>query len=499
MKLYAAIYIGSYEVAMKLFQTKKDEKPKEINCMRHAVRVIYDIFDYSEISLQTTEEICRILSDMKNTMEAYKIKDYTLAIGNTIHVASNEIFLLEQIRLKTGMIPVRLSNSEQRFYEYEAVSSGDYFEEVINNSAIMVDIGGSSLQLTYFKKSSIVTTQHLDLGTFNMHKTMQKLKSVPNGREQIDTVIDKELETFLNMFLNDDKIEYLIIIADRKVPSGKKADITDKIIFGKDEFRQILEKEWNKNVFVEDTFTGSLERSLFILIREIIDMLPAEKVVIPNTSINDGMALDYLYKNKTLISNHNFKNDIINASWAIAKRYESYFPHLMTLEKLSVKIFDAMKRYHGMTERERLLLQVAVILHDCGKYISLNEASKCSNRIILSSEILGLSHKERQMIAAIAEYNRLDIPPYSELSGRFSASEYWTVVKLVAILKVANALDRSHKQKLKKADIHIRKNELIIGVGSESSIALERGLFTEKADFFEKVFDIRPVIVEEKR
>ena len=132
-------------------------------------------------------------------------------------------------------------------------------------------------------------------------------------------------------------------------------------------------------------------------------MLPAEKLVIPNTSINDGMALDYLYKNKTLISNHNFKNDIINASWAIAKRYESYFPHLMTLEKLSVKIFDAMKRYHGMTERERLLLQVAVILHDCGKYISLNEASKCSNRIILSSEILGLSHKERQMIAAIAD------------------------------------------------------------------------------------------------
>jgi exopolyphosphatase/guanosine-5'-triphosphate,3'-diphosphate pyrophosphatase len=64
---------------------------------------------------------------------------------------------------------------------------------------------------------------------------------------------------------------------------------------------------------------------------------------------------------------------------------------------------------------------------------------------------------------------------------------------------VANALDRSHKQKLKKADIHIRKNELIIAVGSESSIALERGLFTEKADFFEKVFNIRPVIREEKR
>jgi exopolyphosphatase/guanosine-5'-triphosphate,3'-diphosphate pyrophosphatase len=499
MKLYASIYIGSYEVVMKLFQTKKYEKPKELNCMRHAVRVIYDIFDNGEVSLQTTEEICRILSDMKSTMETYKIKDYTLAIGNTVHVASNEIFLLEQIKLKTGMIPVRLSNSEQRFYEYEAVAGGEYFENVIKNSAVMVDIGGSSLQLTFFRNGSIVTTQHLDLGTFNMHKTMQKLKAVPNGKEQIDAVIDKELETFLNMFLDEDKIEYLIIIADRNIPTEKKTGEDQKIIFEKKEFRNIIEKEWNKNVFVEDTFTGSLERSLFILMREIIEMLPAEEVVVPNTSINDGMALDYLYKNKFLVSDHDFEKDIINASWAIAKRYESYFPHLTTLEKLSVKIFDGMKRYHGMDDRDRLLLEVAVILHDCGKYISLNEASKCSNRIILSSEILGLSHKERQMIAAIAEYNRLEIPPYRELSGRFSATEYWTVVKLVAILKVANALDRSHKQKLKKADIHIRKNELIIAVGSESSIALERGLFTEKADFFEKVFNIRPVIREEKR
>ena len=67
---------------------------------------------------------------------------------------------------------------------------------------------------------------------------------------------------------------------------------------------------------------------------------------------------------------------------------------------------------------------------------------------------------------------------------------------MVAILRVANALDRSHKQKMKNVSLSLKGDELVIGVGSQSSIALERGLFKEKADFFQKIFSIKPVIRE---
>ena len=53
-----------------------------------------------------------------------------------------------------------------------------------------------------------------------------------------------------------------------------------------------------------------------------------------------------------------------------------------------------------MGKRELALLQIAVLLHDCGKYISMSEVAECSYRIIMATEIIGLSTEERQVIAS---------------------------------------------------------------------------------------------------
>lgn len=56
-----------------------------------------------------------------------------------------------------------------------------------------------------------------------------------------------------------------------------------------------------------------------------------------------------------------------------------------------------------MGSRERLLLQIAVQLHDCGKYISMGDVAECSYRIIMATEIIGLSTEERRVIASAGE------------------------------------------------------------------------------------------------
>ena len=71
--------------------------------------------------------------------------------------------------------------------------------------------------------------------------------------------------------------------------------------------------------------------------------------------------------------------------------------------------------------------------------------------------------------------------------------------KLLAILKVANALDRSHKQKIKDVSMRVKDNELFIYIEATSSLALEKGLFKKNADFFEDIFSIKPVLKENSR
>ena len=134
------------------------------------------------------------------------------------------------------------------------------------------------------------------------------------------------------------------------------------------------------------------------------------------------------------------------------------------------------------------MLEIAAMLHDCGKYISLTASSQCSYDIIMATEIIGLSHKEREMVANIVKYNTVELENTDDL----------TTVKLVAMLRVANALDRSHKQKFKDYRIELKDNQLVISVRTNEDITLEKGTLREKAEFFEEVFGVKPVLKQKK-
>ena len=68
------------------------------------------------------------------------------------------------------------------------------------------------------------------------------------------------------------------------------------------------------------------------------------------------------------------------------------------------------------------------------------------------------------------------------------------IAKLTAIMRMANGLDRTHKQKFRNVKIALKENDLFITVDTEADITLEKGLFGARADFFQEVYHVRPVI-----
>ena len=116
---------------------------------------------------------------------------------------------------------------------------------------------------------------------------------------------------------------------------------------------------------------------------------------------------------------------------------------------MSTMIFHAIQKVHGMGSREQLLLQVAAILHDCGKFSSLAKRTwTMPMTIIMASEIIGLSHLERDRgRSTVRFYNTRPLDPYEQVTDKMDVQSYMTAAKLAAILRVSNALDRSHKQK----------------------------------------------------
>ena len=98
------------------------------------------------------------------------------------------------------------------------------------------------------------------------------------------------------------------------------------------------------------------------------------------------------------------------------------------------------------------------------------------------------------------KYNHMefDYGMVSTEGGAMEASEYLTIVKLTAILQISNALDRSHKQKCRDIRAALKENQLVITVNTSEDLTLEKGLFDSRADFFEEVYSIRPVIRQKR-
>ena len=196
---------------------------------------------------------------------------------------------------------------------------------------------------------------------------------------------------------------------------------------------------------------------------------------------------------------YNFEEDIIASAKTICKRYKGNQAHAEYLEQMAGRFFDLLQKYHGLGERERLLLRLAAILHDCGKFISMSAPGECAYQIIMSTEILGISHMEREMVASIVRYNTMELPNFSEFDGKLGNDEYLIVMKLAAILRVCNALDRSHRQKFADMKLTIKDSNIVITTAYPDNITLEKKTLQDKQDFFEEVYGLGFEIKQKKK
>ena len=85
---------------------------------------------------------------------------------------------------------------------------------------------------------------------------------------------------------------------------------------------------------------------------------------------------------------------------------------------------------------------------------------------------------------------------YQELSqtSEISEADYLLIAKLTAILRLSNALDRSHLQKITAMRAVVREEKLFLYLETNRDFTLEQGLLEEKLDFFEEVYNIRPIL-----
>ncbi len=502
LQMFGAIYVGSYEVSLKVFEFNARKMIHEVDHIRMRMDLGSSIVETGSIDYEQVDALCDVLKEFVHILEGYRVTHYEAYASVIFQNADNKLFILNQIRLNSGVRIRIMTNSESRFISYKTVAGRKQFEDMIQTSAAIVDVGGAAVQIMLFRSGEIVTTQDMDLGSVRLQSLWAEGHTQNYYMSQMEEYISAHLAVLRRLYLKEN-VDYIVFMNDYCRALFKKIskDPQDESLMKTERFVKYIDKLLKKDVEgISEELNLSDENDervlpSLLLFKSMIAVTGAREIWVPKLNINDGMAQDYGQKHKLLKSAHDFDGDVISASYQLARHYQCETRHI---EELAVKIFDTIRKMHGLGKRERLLLRVASILQDCGRYVSLSDSANCAYNIIMSSEIIGITREEQEIVAQTVRYNTLPMDDYEDISTQISQEDYLIVAKLTAILRVANALDPGHRRKFKDMRITAKNRELIFTVDALEDISLEQELFDTKTAYFETVFSMKPVLRKKK-
>lgn len=505
-QMFAAINVGSNDISMKIFEITSKWGFKEVDSITTILELGSDTYRLGYVSNEKINELCNCLTRFKLKMKEYKVKEYRAYATSAIREASNSLMIIELIELRTDIKVKILSNSEHRFMMLKGCAmTMPEFDEITGRNTALLDMGAGSIQISLFEKQKLTATQNIKIGSIRVRDMMSGIDArITNGDAVIEEYVQNELDTFNTMYLGDKTIKNVIAIGDEIQALQKIAPELKLVnLVTKEQIKYIYKKI--ANVSPQDMAIqygvpyerATLIRPAIIIYRILVETTKADEIFLHDINLTDGIVADYMESEKKYVT-RNFEDNILASAMATARRYRSNKEHYLYISDIALAIFDAMKKEHGMSRKQRLQLQIACILHDCGKFINLQDVANNSYNIIMSTEMMGLSHKEREEVANAVKYNTMYLPAYQYVKDSLGDASYTTVAKLSAILRVANAMDRSHKQKIEKFMILLKDKKLVITVDTVNTITLETALFKEKADFFEQIYGIRPVLKQRR-
>jgi len=172
--------------------------------------------------------------------------------------------------------------------------------------------------------------------------------------------------------------------------------------------------------------------------------------------------------------------------------------HGRQVRELAVTLFDQLTALHNLATPERELLDAAALLHDIGWTVSHDKHHKHAYRLIRENQrrLPGFSESEIELIANIARYHRKALPALKhEPFAALAAPDREIVRKLAALLRVADGLDRPHRQEVQRVTCGVTDSAVTIWLQVRNNPAAHQAGGERKRDLFEQVFR-QPLRVE---
>ena len=501
MPSFAAIHVGSETVSLQIVEYEDLDSVRIVEKSKRQLNLGEETFKTGRISFASVGEICELLKGFRRLCSEYGVRDCRVMATTALREAENQQYIIDQVRIKTGLEMEVIDMPQEIFYKYMALfrDLGGAGLKNREKGMLFVDVSSGGMGVTLYRHGEIVYQQNLNLGAMRIKESFDpSQRDAAHFQQALDEYIAASIEP-VAVALGEAKLPYLVLSGNEtrllRPLLGQSKGLTS---LKTQELNALYLKVCRLNLreIMEQYALPESDAALLLpalaLYCRIAEASSAQQLLLPQLSFIDGMTLLHLAE-KT-------KSDWLDVmeehTMSIVRSVEDKFHydklHAAEVERVSLLLFDKLGRYHGLGRRERLLLRAASHLHDIGKFVNLRRHYFYSYSLIEATDIFGFSEIEKSIIANVAYYHSKGTPDNADANFvGLSIQAKLTVAKLAAIIRLADAVDRSHRQKLGKLELQIKNEEILFLVESKDDVSLEKWTFEDKSEFFESVFGLK--------
>lgn len=504
----AVVEIGSTGIRLLVAEFNSNNKFNILDRAEQPVNIGRDVFTNGFISRDTLLLCLHILNRFVEQLKAWGLtQSETIVVGTSaLREASNRDPVVDRIKVKTGFTVRVIDGLEENRLMYLAVSEclKDESVSVRERDSIILEITGASTEMMLMEKGRMMGAHSLRLGSVMIEQNIRSLTGSMEDAHRFVNEFIRNTQMNLSLEMSLEKVQQFIAIGgDMKLVALFAGKPVSSFLWQiqRDDFEAFIDEVTGYTpeecvakfkISYNDVHTFLIS---LIAYKQFVKLTNVKEIIVPETTLREGILLSTRGMEDEVLRTE-FESQIIASASTLLRKYNGDELHAEFVREISLKLYDALEKELGLDRSCRMLLEISAILHDIGMFIRAEDHNIHTKYIVSHSEIFGLSREDRQIVSLITCFHKGSKKPQDDAEFKpLARSARMKILKLSAILRVADALDRSHQQKLKDFTVNFAQDSITLRVKGHRNLSLEKLALKEKGDLFEDVFGYTLVLV----
>ena len=508
MPKYATIDIGSNALRLLIAEITPNKKPILLESIRESVRLGHDSFSTGKIGTETQKQLLIALKDFAKKIQKEKAILLRSVATSALRDAKNSAEILAHIKRETNLPIEIISGDEEARLVFTAVKNSLRLPQ---KPCALIDIGGGSVEVSIIRDQTLVASDSLKLGTVRL---LELFKSTKEDPKKLQLAITQHISAMafnlkakfksgpLSLAIGTGgNFEALRVLKTKLKLSGPQNTLTLKqldIIFRT--LAGLTTKQRMKKLELRADRADVILPAL-IVVQSLMQMLGYKTLKVAGVGLKEGILFDEatrLNQTNTAIklSLKEHREEISEYALDLGRRMYFEEAHARCVATHATRLFEQTRRLHKLPRSLEPLLYVAALLHDVGHIINSTGHHKPSCYILRNGRFPGVTKEEQLMVANVARYHRKNFPTLAHEHFKLLSPEARSIVrKLSALLRIADAADRTHTHATKNISLNMRNKKCTIKLSGRGNLQNERWAIERKADLFASEFKTKVVVV----